>query len=126
MKKIPRISEGEWLVMKAVWEKSPCPAQEVMARLAGKTDWSAATVKTLLNRLVKKQALRFAREGKAYWYSPAYDAEQLRSAEAESFLRRIFDGALTPLVAHFVRSRKLSAAELAELERILRAKKKEL
>ena len=126
MKKIPRISEGEWLVMKAVWEQSPCLAQEVISRLADKADWSAPTVKTLLNRLVRKGALRFVREGKAYWYSPAYGEEQLRTAEAESFITRIFDWSLTPMVAHFVRSRKLSASELAELERILKTKKKEL
>ncbi|MDR1305785.1 MAG: BlaI/MecI/CopY family transcriptional regulator [Verrucomicrobiales bacterium] len=126
MKHIPRISASEWLVMKAVWEQAPCLAQEVIERLERKTAWSAATVKTLLNRLVKKGALQFEQEGKAYWYLPAYDEEQLRSAEAESFLSRIFGGSLTPMLAHFVNSRKLSAAELAELEKILKSKKKEL
>ncbi|MDR0534358.1 MAG: BlaI/MecI/CopY family transcriptional regulator [Verrucomicrobiales bacterium] len=126
MKNIPRVSEGEWLVMKAVWEKSPCLAQEVIERLVDKTDWSVATIKTLLNRLVKKGALQFEKEGKAYWYSPAYDEKQLRSVESESFLSRIFDGSLTPMLAHFVNSRKLSVAELAELEKILKSKKKEL
>jgi BlaI family penicillinase repressor len=125
MKKIPRIAESEWLVMKAVWENPPCLAQEVIGRLAGRVGWSAATVKTLLNRLVKKGALRFEKAGRAYRYSPVYHEEQLRAAEAESFLSRIFDGSLTPLLAHFVNSRKLSAAELAELEQILKSKKRE-
>jgi BlaI family penicillinase repressor len=126
MKKVPRVSEAEWLVLRAVWEKSPCPAQEVIERLAVSTDWSVATIKTLLNRLVKKGALDFKQEGKAYWYSPAFGEEQFKAAEAESFISRIFDGSLTPMVAHFVRSRKLSAAELAELERILKLKRKEI
>ena len=126
MKKMPRISQGEWSVMKAVWEGAPCSAQEVIERLAGREDWSEATIKTLLNRLVKKRALNFAKVGKAYRYSPAYSEAQLCGAEAESFLARIFDGALTPMLAHFVKSRKLSATELAELEQILKSKKKEL
>jgi BlaI family transcriptional regulator, penicillinase repressor len=124
MKKVPRITEAEWMVMKAIWLNSPCSAQEVIERLAKTSDWTPATIKTLLNRLVRKEALEFEKEGKAYRYTPAYDEEQFKAAEADSFIARIFDGSLTPMLAHFVRSRKLSAGELSELEQILKSKKK--
>ena len=43
-----------------------------------------------------------------------------RRRETASFLDRVFDGALSPMLAHFVHSRRLGRKELRELERILR------
>jgi BlaI family penicillinase repressor len=118
--KIPRISEAEWEVMRAIWPHAPCSSAQVVSTLAGSKAWSVGTIKTLLNRLHSKGALRFKKVGKAYLYFPVVTEDQLRSAETESFVDRVFDGAFSPMLAHFARSRKLSEADLAELERILR------
>lgn len=120
MKKIPRVSEAEWEVMKAVWKKAPCSAPDVIDALASTTHWGPATIKTLLNRLIRKGALRFERNGKAYVYWPAVTAEELQARETQSFLDRVFDGSLSPMLASFARARGLSAQELDALEKILR------
>jgi predicted transcriptional regulator len=39
--------------------------------------------------------------------------------ESESLLARLFDGRVAPLVAHFSQHRKLSAADVAELRRLV-------
>src|SRR5579859_933170 len=118
--KIPRISDAEWEVMKVVWKISPCTAATIVSALAPSKDWSVGTIKTLLNRLHSKGALRFQKVGKSYLYSPNVAKERVRAAEADSFIDRVFDGAFSPMVAHFVSARKLSTADLDELERILR------
>jgi BlaI family penicillinase repressor len=120
MKADSRISAAEWEVMKIVWKRKSCSAQQVVADLAPLTAWSAPTVKTLLNRLLRKGALAFTKSGKAYLYAAVWSEEDCRKAEAESFLDRVFDGAVSPMLAHFVRSRRLSATELSELERLLK------
>jgi BlaI family penicillinase repressor len=117
---LPRISDAEWEVMKVVWRQAPCSAHDVVSALASSKTWSAATIKTLLNRLHSKGALRFEKVGKSYLYHPAFTEDRLRSAEAESFVDRVFDGSLSPMIAHFARSKKLSEKDLDELERILR------
>jgi BlaI family penicillinase repressor len=122
--KVPRISEAEWDVMKVIWPNSPCSAHEVVAALASSKAWSVGTIKTLLNRLHSKGALRFEKVGKSYLYHPAVTEEQLRGAETESFVDRVFDGSLSPMIAHFARMRKLSDGDLDELERILREGRK--
>jgi BlaI family penicillinase repressor len=120
----PRISDAEWRVMKVVWRKPHCGAQDIIGALANSTDWSPGTIKTLLNRLVRKKALGFAREGKAYRYFARVTEVECRAAEAETFLDRVFNGALTPMVAHFVNNRRLSRKEIEELEQLLRQGKK--
>ena len=123
MKTPPRISEAEWQVMKAVWAQPSASAQEIAERVGPRNRWSQATVKTLLNRLLKKGALRFAKEGKLYRYVAAYREEEHTTLEAESFLERFFSGGISPMLSHFVRSRELSAKELAELEAIIHQQK---
>jgi BlaI family penicillinase repressor len=118
--KAPRISEAEWQVMKVVWKRPGVAAQEIIDALHGTASWSPATVKTLLNRLVKKKALSFEKEGKSYRYSAAVAEEACREAEAESFLNRVFGGSLAPMIAHFAEARRLTKAEREELEKLLR------
>jgi len=120
----PRISESEWDVMKVVWRDGPCQAQVVIDALAEPNEWSASTVKTLLNRLLRKGALKHEKVGKSYVYAAAFSEAQCRAAVTESFVGRVFDGALSPLLAHFAGSRKkLSAEDIAELENLLRKAK---
>jgi len=121
---LPNISAAEWEVLKVVWKKSPCSAHEVVAALAPSKTWTMATIKTLLNRLHSKGALRFEKVGKSYRYHPAITEDQLRAAETDSFVDRVFDGSLSPMIAHFARSRKLSEQDLDELERILKKGRK--
>ncbi len=125
MPPVPQISSAEWEVMKVLWRQSePSSAQIVIDALAEPNDWSPATIKTLLNRLVNKGALTFQKQGNAYLYSPAVTAADCQAAEAESFLDRVFDGSLSPLVAHFAKSRRLRKDEIKQLEELLRHARK--
>lgn len=121
MRTIPRISETEWEVMKVVWALAPCSAGQVIEVLR-QTDssWHPRTVKAFLNRLVKKKALGFSKEGRAYVYRPLVHREDCVDAASESFLERVFGGSLKPMLAHFVKRDKLSADEIRELRRLLK------
>ncbi len=119
--KTPRISDAEWQVMDVLWAQSPRSAGEVVEALGG-TDWTAATIKTMLNRLVGKGALKFKAEGKRYLYSPAVSREACVRTEARSFADRLFGGAVGPLLAHFVEDAKLSKDEIEQLRKLLEKK----
>ena len=106
--------------MKIVWKRKTCAAQEVIDNLSHHS-WSPATIKTLLNRLLQKGAVHFTKTGKSYLYTAAWNEEDCKTNEVSSFLNRVFDGGLSPMLVHFVRSRRLSKKELQELERILKA-----
>ena len=64
MKQIPKISESEWQIMKLLWAKSPSTANEIVKALSATTAWKPKTIKTLINRLVKKQALGYEKKGR--------------------------------------------------------------
>jgi BlaI family penicillinase repressor len=121
MANVPSISDAEWEVMNLLWDSAPTPmtAAEVVAQLAGHKHWSPKTIKTLLNRLVKKKALTFDADGNRYLYLPAVKREECVRSESRSFLNRVFGGATGPMLAHFVSESKLSPKEIAELKRLL-------
>lgn len=120
----PRISAAEWEVMNVLWEKAPLSAAEVFARLPPGHGWKPKTVNTFLSRLVKKRALRITRQDELNGYIPLIKRQTCVADEGASFLQRVFKGAAGPLVMHFCERADLSDAEIAELEALLKSKKK--
>jgi len=110
--------------MKVLWTHGPASANTVVATLL-RTDpsWHPKTIKTFLNRLVRKKALGFHREGRAYLYRPLVAEADCVRAASESFLDRVFGGSLKPMLAHFVSHRRLSPEELRELKQLLETRK---
>lgn len=116
---LPKISDAEWEVMSLLWEQAPRTAVEVSQVLGPANNWSERTVKTLLSRLVNKGALNATPDGKRYLYQPAVSQDDCVRREAQSFLDRVFGGAASPLLAHFVREGELGPDQLAELRELL-------
>ncbi len=119
MKPVPKISDTEWDVMKVLWASSPLSAEEIIAQLAAEDAWHPKTVKTLLSRLVKKKALGFEKDGRAYLYRPLVREVDCVNAVSDSFLDRVFGGSLSPMLAHFVERKKMSPEHVRELKRLL-------
>ena len=114
------ISDAESVVMDVLWRASaPMSAEEVVAALAGRSDWREPTIKTLLNRLLVKRAISAARDGKRYLYSARLKREDYVHSESKGLIDRLFGGRVAPLVAHFSDAGKLSKKDLAELKRLI-------
>jgi BlaI family penicillinase repressor len=105
--------------MKVLWERGQAAAQDVTEALAVERNWRPQTVKTLLNRLVKKGAVAYAEEGRRFLYRPKVSKDAVVRAETKSFLSRVFDGAVTPALVHFLKLGNLSRADVEELKRAL-------
>src|SRR4051794_10128022 len=119
MPSMPAITDAEWDVMKVLWDKGEAGAQEVTQALVVERNWRPQTVKTLLNRLVKKGAVAYAEEGRRFIYRPKVSRDAVNKAESRSSLSRVFDGAVTPALVHFLKLGNLSSADIDELKRML-------
>jgi predicted transcriptional regulator len=118
-----RISDAELAIMEVLWEEAPLTATDVSSRVASRRDWSLATVKTLLSRLVSKQAVGHHLDGRRFLYAPLVERETYVAGESRRLVDRFFGGKLMPLVAHLAGQEKLSDDEIAEIERMLREMK---
>ena len=113
------ISDAETQVMEVLWRTSPLAAEDISAKLEKSQDWQLATVKTLLNRLLKKGAIEAEREGRRYLYTPILARADWAQSESLSLLDRLFGGSIAPLVSHFSSRRKLKPADVAALKKLI-------
>jgi BlaI family penicillinase repressor len=114
-----KLTEAEWQIMNALWQKHPATAREVMDRLPDGIKWAYTTIKTLLTRLVEKKAVTEAKHGNTSFYDPLVSQQKARLSAFRSLLDQAFDGAMGPLVHFLAEEKQLTAQEKEELARIL-------
>jgi len=114
-----RISAAESVIMEALWKRRPLSAEDIVAAVAAEQGWTDATVKTLINRLLTKEAITAERDGRRYLYSPKLERADYVSEESRNLIDRLFEGRLSSLVTHFSEREQLSADDIAELKRLI-------
>jgi BlaI family transcriptional regulator, penicillinase repressor len=114
-----KISGAESQIMEALWARGPLTADEIVQTVGPAQGWGEATVKTLINRLLKKKALASERTGGRAIYRPVVTREEYVTGESQGLLDRLFGGEVAPLVAHYARHRALSAEEVARLKKLI-------
>lgn len=114
-----QLSPNEWHIMRALWARTEATVNEVVEQVAESTSWHPKTVRTMLNRLAKKGFVTCGKRDGTYVYSPRFTEKQCVDQASDQFINRVFDGALAPMVEHFVRERRLTPEQRAELKRIL-------
>jgi BlaI family transcriptional regulator, penicillinase repressor len=119
------LSDAEWKIMKALWRRSPAGARDVYEAVHAETRWAYTTVKTMLDRLVDKGAVRVRKERNAGIYEALADERTVRRSAVRSLLERCFEGASAPLVHFLLEEEKLSARERQQLTEILRKGERE-
>jgi BlaI family transcriptional regulator, penicillinase repressor len=113
------VSNAELAVLQALWSTGPTGLEEVMAALPADVHWHESTVKTLLSRLLKKGAVGATRQGRRFRYSARLTRDQWLATESKSLLDRFFGGRVSLLVAYFSQRQKLSAADVADLRKLV-------
>lgn len=115
-----RISEAEHAVMEVLWDRGTASAADVCEVVCETRDWSLATVKTLLSRLVQKQAIATEPDGRRFLYSPIIAREDYVGGESRRLVDRLFGGRAASLVAHLAETEALTEDDLSEIENLLK------
>jgi predicted transcriptional regulator len=114
------ITSAESAVMEVLWRDGARDAEEITAALAETQAWSGTTVRTLLDRLIRKGAVAKAKvEGKRIVFRPLIERADYVHAESKSLVDRLFEGRLGPMFAQFSEREQLSADDIAELKALI-------
>jgi BlaI family transcriptional regulator, penicillinase repressor len=114
-----RITSAESQIMEALWRTAPLSTEEIVAEVGPAQAWAEGTVRTLINRLLKKKAIRGERDEGRYVYRPLVERAQYVLSESRGLLDRLFEGEVSPLVAHFAQHRALSPADVKKLKQLI-------
>lgn len=125
-KKRIELTEGEWMIMQAVWDNEPCAAPTIQENLEKTTGWSYSTVKTMMDRMVEKGLLRTEKIRHLILYISAITIKEAQRSEVKRTIRRAFGGLFAPMMQFLVDSTNLSKKELDELEAIIKNQKEKI
>ena len=120
----PELTEAEWTIMKVVWEHEPCTAGTVQEALAKSKKWAYSTIKTTMDRMVRKRFLDVERMRNLQLFRSCISEVDAKRGEFYRMLKRAFDGALTPMMQFLIEHENLSKSEIAKLRRIVREGKR--
>jgi len=123
-KEVIELTRAEWAIIKAVWNYEPCAAPAIQEKLFKQTKWAYSTVRTIMDRMVAKGLLTAEKAGSVTLYRSAITREQAQRSELLYALKHAFNGALTPMLQCLLETGELSEEELAEIEGLIKARRK--
>lgn len=118
------ILDSEWSIMRVVWKLEVCAAPTVQEELQEERGWAYTTIKTMMDRMVKKDLLRVEKIRNLNLYRSAITRKQARKSEIARTIKRAFEGALSPMMQFLVENETMPDAEIEKLEKLIKEKKK--
>src|SRR5207247_1079180 len=112
---MPTPTTRELEILKVLWEVGPSSVRTVYHQLTQDKDLAYNTVQTLLRIMEEKGLVEHRTEGRTFIYTPRFS----RDESAARFLDRVFDGAADQLVLSLLRSERISATELENMQALI-------
>ena len=112
------ITDSEYAIMRILWKaEKQMTVADVVRELDG-NDWTASTVSTFLQRLLKKEVIACDKKGKTNLYYPLLQQSEYDVSETENFLSKIYKGSVKNLVAALYENKKLSNEDMSDLKKM--------
>lgn len=112
------ITDSEYAIMRILWKaEKQMTVADVVRELDG-NDWTASTVSTFLQRLLKKEVIACDKKGKTNLYYPLLKQNEYDLSETENFLSKIYKGSVKNLVAALYENKKLSSEDMSDLKKM--------
>ena len=113
-----KITDSELEVLKVLWTSdSALPLSVIRSSLQATMEWEAATIKTLLARLVSKRAV-LQEKREVFYYSPLVTEEDYNAWATARLIDRLYKGKASNLVAALLNTDGISKDDIAELRQI--------
>lgn len=116
-----RLGQVESRFADLIWEHEPLTSRELVVLCEKELNWKKSTTYTVLKRLCEKGLFR-NESGKV---SSRMSREAFASAQSERLVEDTFGGSLPAFMAAFTRRKKLSDADIAEIQKMIAAIGKE-
>ena len=118
-KKSPTLTEAEYRLMQVLWDRQRANAREITEALNETEPVAHSTVQTLLRQLEAKGAVGHEAEDRTFVFFPQLKEDRVKRTAARELLDRVFGGNVGSLVAHLLKTERMSRDELDALHRLI-------
>jgi predicted transcriptional regulator len=115
------VTDAELAILQVLWDRPTATRRQITDALyPGGGPAHYTTVQKLLERLEAKGYVGSDRGGSVVTFTAAVDREALISRRLRDMADRLCGGSLTPLLMNLVRSERLTARQLQELQDLVK------
>ena len=118
-----RLGDLQLRIMRVLWRFGPLGVADVREKLDG-DDLAYTTVATMLRKMEDRGLVGHETQDRKFIYAAAVDEQDVTRSMADDLVDRLFEGSLAQTVSHLLQTREVEPDELAELEAIIRKRKK--
>ena len=112
-------NEVELAILRVLWERGPSSVRAVHEILRHGRDTGYTSTLKMMQVMAEKGLLRRDDSGRPQLYRPAVPAEQTQRGIVQDMIQKVFGGSARQLVMRAVESEHVTAAELAEIRKLL-------
>jgi BlaI family transcriptional regulator, penicillinase repressor len=116
-KNLPRPTEAELAILRVLWQRGPCTVRQVHESLGRDTAYT--TVLKFLQIMADKGLVTRDESARTHIYQPAQREEVTQRRLVKDLVDRAFGGNTRALVLQALSARRASAADIAEIRRLL-------
>jgi CopY/TcrY family copper transport repressor len=113
------VSDSEMVIMRAVWTLQQATVDQIACQIADSHDWSVATIKTMLGRLVKKGMLTTTKAGRKFIYSATMSECQAVGLMAKALLDKVCAKKHPDVIVGMIGDAQLTAEDLQTIRAAL-------
>jgi predicted transcriptional regulator len=117
-------TDQELEILKVIWQRGEATVREVYRDLAAQRKIAYTTVLTMMGILEQKGHLKKTAGERAYIYSPTKPQQQVVRSMVREFVHRVFNGSARPLLVHLLEDPHTDPNELAEMEKLVKERRK--
>lgn len=115
----PKVFDSEYRFCLILWENEPISSSKLAALCKERLDWSKTTTYTVIRRLCDRGVIK----NENAVVSSLVSKEEVQESELNTLVEKTFEGSLPAFIAAFSRSKKLSDAEVDQLQKLIDAYK---
>lgn len=110
-----RISEGEYRFLSILWEDEPIASPELVKHCNEQLGWKKSTTYTVIKKLIEKGIVK----NENTIVTALASKDEVDKWQSEELLQRTSKGNVPAFLAAFLKDRKLSAADIERIRRLI-------
>jgi predicted transcriptional regulator len=119
-----RLGDLQAAILRVLWNEREATVARVTEALAGKRR-APTTIATMLTKMERRGLVDHRVEGRQFVYRPLLSADQVTRTMVADLTRRLFEGNVSALVGHLLRSEEIDREELVRLRAMIVQRERE-
>lgn len=111
----PKVFESEYRFCLILWEHEPVASGELVRLCRERLGWKPTTTYTVIKRLSERGVLK----NENSVVTSLVTQDQVQAAEIDELVEKRFSGSLPAFIAAFARHRRLTPAELDQVQKMI-------